>query len=1056
MDARARIRSDLDTTLLVEAAAGTGKTTVMVGRMIELLRHGKCRASGIAAITFTVKAAAQLRQRFQHDLEEHIRNSGETPQQQRLGMALDEFDDMFIGTIHSFCATLLRERPVEAGISPAFTLLDENDAAGFRARSFQRFIDDLPSTQAGTLDMLDDLGVSIAELSESYNQMCNYPDVVFEPGEDGIPQIDAAIAAVRAFVESCMPGIPDIDAPHKLDKLQQAILKARNLLADPRTLLRDYTILMLFAPKGTSTVTLKNWRDKDEAKLIKNELYPQLRNTVIEQALRSVHRYNYSKLLPLVLGACRRYLRDKRAAGLLDNNDLLLHTRSMLRDHPHVRRVLSTRFAYILVDEFQDVDPIQAEMIAYLAGEGVTSASWRQQKLRPGALFAVGDPKQSIYRFRRADIAIYNEVRRMVQDSNGAILRLSRNFRSLPAICNWVNRAFEHVFPPDASMHQAGQVPLRPVRSEGGDLDGVFLLDCDYTGTVKNVYTKEAAVSVASWIHEAIDGELSILARDASGVETPRKLRHSDILILTRYNNQLPVLAEALDSAGIPFSISGGLPVGSSDELARVLTLLRVLADPEDESAMVAWLRGEWCGVDDAALLRWRCNGGGFKLTSKFLPDMDERIREGLLFIKNSMRMLRSAPPASVISAMSAAWALLADLAAKERGRMRVAILASLLSTIRQLSAQGLSLSDIVSLLERREQLLATASLDQGETAVRLSTLHKAKGLEAPVVIVFTPGAFSDTKEAHCIIDRSTAQPRGAVRLTKRSGKNSETTLAAPADWYDMLEHEQSFRLAEEDRLRYVAATRACNALLLLVPKKGDGLFPLDQLLATGVRAVPRSQHAPAPPHTSDLDQSIPPDPARVETELETRRRTCLAATWKQYDISTIAKLAPAPKAAHGRGAAWGRLIHRLFRSIVEDPARDPRSLTETLLHDENIENAGIDDALALLHTAQTHPLWKRIQQASTTFTELPFGLPHHPENGLPGTLRGDIDLLFRDEHGWVILDYKTDHTGDMLDEFVAFYSPQLREYAQAWKELTGEAAQAVLWFLTPNIVVEI
>ena len=1047
--ARERMETDFDTTFLVEAAAGTGKTTAIVARMVGLLRAGRARTSNIAAITFTRKAAGELRRRFQDELERTSRTETGDQERARLLAAIDAFDDITICTIHAFCADLLRERPVEAGVAPGFTMLYEDGARAMRSAAFRGYVDRLPLTHPHAVEMLDGIGIGLHEIESAYDTLCGWPDVEFDPGDPSPPDVSSAISRIGAFIDVLLPmfagGTSDPDA------LQDAVRRATRLFQDKQSPLRDARILSLFIPKNVGKVRLKSWRDKYEAQVLKDELFPVLLHTVIAPAWREVQAYRYALLLPLLLEARDDYAKRKRAAGVMDKNDVLIRAHDMLRDHVTIQSSMAKRFTHMLVDEFEDTDPVQAEMLVYLCGDRTPQATWREMRLRPGALFAVGDPKQSIYRFRRADISMYNEVRRIVVDSGGEVLELSRSFRGAAAVCGAINKIFNSVFPEQPEPHQSRNVPLTAVRGDGGSLCGIVELPIGYSGTTKEAYVPEAATAVAGWMARAIAAGATVLDH-VNGGDNQRPLTPSDVMILTRDNGDIPQLAAALDDAGLPFTVDDGIPCGDTDELRMLLVLLRVLADPEDETAMVSWLRSEWCGVDDEALLRWRSDSGSFKLTTRFKSGMDERIERGLLFIKNAMRMVRSAPPGAVVSAMTAAYGFLPATVTRERAAMRAGVFSSLVALIREYSTAGLPLIDIAAILEEQAgSIRAAAMLDPNNAGVRISTLHKAKGREAPVVIVFTPVPFSADRSATIVIDRQADPSQGWIQIGY--GKRAIDAIAAPCGWDLIRRDETAFSEAEEQRVRYVAATRARNCLVLIPSKEGEGLFSRETLHRHGVAAAPEFPAITVQPITTVNEI---PDPTIIEDGLERKRVTMAQPTFARYDAGALNTSASPPTWEIGRGPVFDTLVRRLMTYAITDPAGDLARRADALPLNNPIDRVTVDEALALVAAARSHELWRRILNAEKRMTEVPFAIEHHSEVGLPGILSGDIDLVFHDEQGWTIVDFITDVIGDNIEDAVLLYAPQLKRYRVAWEELTGQRAKGILWFLTPNLVAEI
>ena len=270
-----------------------------------------------------------------------------------------------------------------------------------------------------------------------------------------------------------------------------------------------------------------------------------------------------------------------------------------------MRRALQQKFQYLLVDEFQDTDPVQAEILFWLAEDGAASsatkkkraADWRKVPLRPGALFVVGDPKQSIYRFRRADIDIYNIVRQRFSDpAVGRVVPLTLNFRSAPQLCNWANEVFQTRFPAEPTVH-APRFAALDASDSNAALGGAFTLthNCD-----REALQEQDAEKIATYIRSEVDAG---------------RRRFRDFLILTRKKrDRIAPYAHALKSLNIPVEVSGAGAFGESPEVEALTVLLRALADPQDALSLIAVLRGPLFGISDPELFAFKQAGGWFSL----------------------------------------------------------------------------------------------------------------------------------------------------------------------------------------------------------------------------------------------------------------------------------------------------------------------------------------------------------------------------------------------------------------------------------------------------------
>ena len=453
-ESRRRICEELDRNFMVEAAAGTGKTTSIVDRMVNLIASGACNVEHLAAVTFTRKAAAELRERFQAELRRQSAEMqlGKSPEQQaaylRLQSASDYVSRAFVGTIHSFCAALLRERPVEFGVDPSFRELDEEEDQLLREQSWHENINDLFATGDPLIDQIDELGLDRNDLKSCFDRFIEYRDVEQWPCEMSqaldIVRVQQQTRAYINDMKQLMP-FPAARGNDKLMARYEEIVRGSE-----KDWGRVGNFFQLLEKFDTSPGAVqKQWHDSKVGKQEKNR-WEEFRREVVRPAIDWWCRKRYRFVVQFVRRAVGVYSRQKAASGGLDFTDLLLTAAKGLNAQPELRRYFQSRFTHLLVDEFQDTDPIQAEMILCLTSQNVEQRDWHRCKPRPGSLFLVGDPKQSIYRFRRGDIVTYNRVKEIFEQSGGVVLSLVKNFRSRDEIRTWNNHVYSERFLPSA------------------------------------------------------------------------------------------------------------------------------------------------------------------------------------------------------------------------------------------------------------------------------------------------------------------------------------------------------------------------------------------------------------------------------------------------------------------------------------------------------------------------------------------------------------------------------------------------------------------------------
>ena len=1099
--ARKKIASQLDTNFLVEAGAGSGKTASLVKRMVNLVVHKRCKVEEMAAITFTRKAAAELRGRFQDKLEQKLAAATNPQTSQVLSEALMNLDRSFVGTIHAFCAKLLRERPVEAGIDPGFSELDDVQNSLLMDRAWQEYLLEIKSSQPGLLERVEQIGISPEELKDLFHRFSEYPEVDVSAESVCTPSFRDALAALHDLLQEACSCIPDPPHEDRHDKLQESILKARRMFNNQDLGQHANAIKVLSLFEKTPDLTLKLWLNKDDAKSIKAtfEQFSSSRAAPLLQAWKEYCHYHVAAfLLP-----GREFLSDfKDKHAVLGFHDLLMKGARMLREFPEVRSYFKDKYRCLLVDEFQDTDPLQSEMMFCLTGSDLHQKNWQKLAPEPGSLFVVGDPKQSIYRFRRADIDTYNQVKRLIIESGGEILLLTTNFRCLKPLEEYSNQIFNLLLSQQENKYQAQFSPIDAWRTDVGDThSGVKILEVAATFTKKEEIVGQDARQVAAFVRHALNGAVR-LARSPeekrNGLsETPQP---GDFLIILSYKDMMETYARALEGQGVPVSMTGGSSLSESLELSELLKLLKYLDDPHNQVLLVAVLKGLFFGISDAGLYRFKVGGGRFNPLD-FLPEgMDGMTRQlfadAFARLRTYLNWKRTEPPAVVLEKLIGELGLVPFALSQPLGERTCSYLYQIVEYLRQGKAGcGDPFQQMVKELERlfssgvEEELELDVS---GGGSVRLMNLHKAKGLEAPIVILANPYKRVDVRDdridSHIV--RTGEKPVGYFTFSRKSGHQS-TKIAQPPRWDDHAAEEQMFLEAEKIRLLYVAATRARNLLVISTSAKDAEMTknPWRELLqsydADKIEPIslPEIIEPPAKAH-GEAEEQLPVSCADLATLVETLHQWSRDVSRRGWSKITPSKLRAGrrggedflqtvergeagivPEAAPvAGGAPWGNVMHHALEALVKGEP-DLEDLIGAALEGVGLPQTYLNTALQELIRFKETALWQGIQAAGENkHTEVPFSLnvnkghylhemlKHDPDNHGPILVNGMIDLVYRSADGWVIVDYKTDQVNDeeTLQHLICQYTPQLHLYAQAWQELTGETvARAELFFLT-------
>jgi len=1068
---RDRIAADLDRTMLVEAAAGTGKTTCLISRMIGLIREGKCRIEPLAAVTFTRKAAAELRTRFQLALEKAAREA-EGQERDLLHEALNHIERCFIGTIHSFCARLLRERPVEAGVPPDFVELDEVLDYRLREEAWREHVATLVTTDAPILPELEELGLKVspattrspsitteldelglepAELGPAFMHYAEYPDVEEWPAEPvDLPDLKRCIKALRAYAAH-MQSVrrpPDPGRDKLIPKYDLVPRMVKRLDIDKPAQLME--VLEEFQDFDRKKIVQKNWLGGKNEALAELDRWNDFTRDYATPLLLVWREHRYEPVTRAILPARKVYDQLRRDRNALNFQDLLLLSVELLRDRPEVRRYFRERFTHLLVDEFQDTDPIQAEVMLLLTADDCKQTNWRDCRPVPGSLFIVGDPKQSIYRFRRADILTYSKVREIVENAGGEVIPLTANFRSIKPIVKWVNDCFTSVFPAKANDFSPADRPLHVGRSDGADAENpIQRILIPATIKRKEDIAHHDADLIARFIRRAIDEKWQVPRTESERQHgLPDHARPGDFLIVARNKASLTIYASKLQQYRLPHSVTGGRVLNEVPELELLYTCLRAVARPFDAIALVAVLRSELFGIADTTLYDFRKLGGSFSYRSPIpegLPADDKAVLEDAFGrLQTYSRWLHRLPAAAAIERLAADLGLVARACAAEEGDVHAGSLLKAIELLRSVDGP-LTVGDYVDalgkLVDHTEPHDGVPVRPPSEAPVRVMNLHQCKGLEAPFVFLVDPAGDSDHDVA-VHIDRTTETPRGYLPIygRKRGQWGAPPLLAQPKNWDSLAAQEQFFLDGEAKRLLYVAATRA--GVKLVVSQRDGNSNSSNPWRLFETRPFTDFADPGAIAESPPMEVVIDADEWKKEVvAIENRWQTVVQPSYAVAAIKEAAiKGGPKPHGAERGGAEWGELLHILLDAAMKQPKGDLRSLALSALKDLELSVELLDDAVATVERVLASDLWKRAQKADRCLTEVPVSLCGPGDGGLPTVLRGVIDLVFLEASSWAIVDYKSERVEESeRPALVTYYKPQIDAYAEAWEKIVGQ-----------------
>jgi ATP-dependent exoDNAse (exonuclease V) beta subunit len=840
-EARRRIREDLDTTLFVEAAAGTGKTTELVSRIVSLLASGRTGLERIVAVTFTEKAAGEMKLRLRSEIERARSDPAtDATRRARLDASLEKLEEANIGTIHAFCADLLRTRPVEAGVDPLFEMAAEDEQQRLLEAAFdawwERTLADPPEGVRRVLRRRprgwnaqtprQQLRGAVGTLVEHRDFTASWRREPFAR-ESGIDSVVEQLAGIGAL--AARAGRADDWLAKNLQEVarfvaelhQREAVRGRDhdgLEAELRGLARERSWRWRGwgATYGPGLPRADVMARREDAKAALDRLVQRC-----EADLAPLLR---EELLPVLAD----YEQRKRRSGRLDFLDLLLRARDLVRDDAEVRVGLQQRFSHFFVDEFQDTDPLQAEILLLLSSADPDACEWSEVVPVPGKLFVVGDPKQSIYRFRRADVAVYERTKQQLQGGGADVLHLTKSFRSVPSLQQAVNAAFEPWMQGSPDGSQAAYVPLEPARAEAPAHPSLIALPVprpwvDYGNRARIVDYRieeslpDAVGAFVDWLVR--ESGWTVTEREQPDEPVPIQPRHVCLLFrrFKRYRDDVTrPYVRALEVRRVPHVLVGGRSYHDREEVLALRNALVAIEWPDDELRVFATLRGPLFALGDDALLAFRHRVGSLHpmhpVDTLALEPAEREVAEALALLAGLHRARNRRPIAGTVSRLLDAVRAHAGIAIWPTGEQALANCLRVVDLARRFERRGApSFRAFVDRLEsdaERGEAEEAPVVEEGTEGVRIMTVHKAKGLEFPVVILADPTCAATREPPTRHVD-----PKRRLWVEALCG-------CAPPELIEQHEDEARKDREEAVRLTYVAATRARD--VLVVPVCGD------------------------------------------------------------------------------------------------------------------------------------------------------------------------------------------------------------------------------------------
>ncbi len=788
-EVRNQIIHDFTHNILVEAGAGTGKTTLLVERTVEAIVEQGVSLERMALITFLENAAEEIKIRVRRRLEEVIATPGiDNHSKGRAQRALRQLPLASITTIHGFSLRILQNQGHHAPVPLGFRVLDRYQSEKLFDESFYQWIE-TDRMAAQRVETLLNYGISFERFREMAQYLSTFPDIpVYHASKPSVEFIEAFVDEADEWQDIASRCAQQNDPG--LIQIRDIARYLHNLSwLDPQQRVKSLVTWHLTAAKGNK----KNWSQAD--RLAQQKIFVKSLKQQVDDFKVRVADYVLQEVLQLMADRFWPYWKEQRwRQGSLTFDDLLWETRDFLRQHGPV-----DAYDLIMVDEFQDTDALQAEIIVRMLTND-PGQDWRQATIEPGRLFVVGDPKQSIYRFRGANVEVYQFMRRKIAQEGGLTLSIVQNFRTPREIVDPINKLFRANWPHDfdpSRPYVAPYTPLEPFFSASGE-SRLIVRGGFAESHVYERRTSEARL-IAQLLQEMVL-EHPVPIRDGN---TTRPARFGDVALIVPARSGLYIYQQILEKEGIAIAPEGGIRFFERDVIRGVQQFLSALRNPSQVSYTVGWLLSPWVGFSLKDLAKHKAQGGKWNYLLKDAGGGEKRLTDVLGKLEEWHRKWWQWRVEDLFWELYD-WSALPSVLAERHDVANLSNLAKMADLCRDLGDEWGNdefcrwLEGKVNNQEQEEE----GPLPQEQDAVHVVTVHKSKGLEWPLVVVANWNMKSSPKHS-------------GIRIQSGSVALAQGNLRSQL-WEELAQEERLRAQAEAERLYYVALTRARDYLIVM------------------------------------------------------------------------------------------------------------------------------------------------------------------------------------------------------------------------------------------------
>jgi len=1115
------------TRILVSAGAGSGKTHVLVERYIERLkRDANLSVNQLVAVTFTRKAANEMRIRLKTRLRNLLEQCAED-ERERWSTCLAEIDGAKIGTIHSLCESIIKAFPLDAGVDPQLEVLDDLGQAELLQASIDQAFRQVIAQQLPENELLLEFDLQQIRqwLTLALKSSLQFSEAIAPLQHLGMAEFSAhaqaimvrsrlrALACLRqnknwhhaigVLASSSVQQMTDTLDQFRLTALQHAlcIVGAKTWppqQVDPSKpidtvnpscqsndgnaddLWQSLIELSELKPKNTGG-------NKEQAKATRSAIrcLRELAGDVIKRIPAELSQSDpiafqfCLKLIALARRAYTIYGAAKRERFTADYNDLIVFALNALKkERSAARSAYNDSVAEILVDEFQDTNRMQSELLGLLAGEQTT-------------LFLIGDDKQSIYKFQGADVSTFNEWKeRIAAAADGALLSLSRSFRSHPQVVCFINALFSAVMndsQAQGTTFNARFERLEAARNETENQSRRVEVVCytpvsdDSTRRRSQVSRAAEASAVANWILEKVADSAPVSAKD--GKERP--IRYGDFAILVQRNQDFSEIEDALVQFGIPYVMLGGKNFLDRQEIFDVENLLSFLAQPMNDHALLAALRSPMFAVSDDLLHAvgaarssntslWHSLLAAARQRKPGFEPIKAAVAQLKMFLHDAGRLPLSQLVRKIVERTGYDIVLLTLPNGHQRSR-NLWKLVALANEQDQLSCG--ELAQRLRMMRELKVQQSDAPLDTKDS-VKLMTIHSSKGLEFPAVILPVLDVSAAARNDRVVFHRD----YGLAFNTARSDDD-----ITPSWYRTACSINDELEAAEKKRLFYVAATRARDYLGMFFDSSARDLpsfrLWLRQWLGFEEEAASEDDTISCRAQregicsvrfidvSADVCDTESGAEAAIAGEVDSSLEQDIRISWDLVWNGMESEVAPPPASAgvritgavsrqHLESTVVGTFFHAVMEHMPDDPSLFTNELLHSLAFEQGVAVADapmlqqlLDEGTKLLQTFFASDLCQMLKDARRRLHEVPYTISSRQDVQLKRP-----DLILEDHQGrWHIIDYKTDHvSGAEVQLQLQKHTRQLSEYANDLHALTGLHFTASLYFAQLGLLVEV